>query len=411
MKHIPTLLQINLSANVGSHGRIAEEIGLAAMKFGWRSVIAYGRSANVSQSELIRVGSNIDIYEHLVETRLFDNHGLASRLATKRFIEKVKELKPDIIHLHNIHGYYLNYRLLFEYLNSTNIPVVWTLHDCWAFTGHCGHFVAVGCEKWKTGCGHCPITRTEYPIAFVDRSAKNYELKSKIFGANKNLYIITVSKWLAGIVHESILKENRIQVINNGIDLNVFQQILFPSDKKIKIGNSFVILGVASSWSEIKGIDDYIKLSHLLSGNEKLVLLGVNENLKEKMPKNIICLPRTESTKELAEWYNRADVLLSLSKGETFGMTIAEAMACGTPAIVYDNTAQPELITEGCGYIAPTGNIDKVYERILNVKEMGKEHFSDACRRRVEQNYNKEDRFQDYINLYEELLNEKNSIS
>lgn len=407
MKHSPTLLQINLSANVGSHGRIAEEIGLAAMKLGWRSVIAYGRSANASQSELIRVGSNIDIYEHLVETRLFDNHGLASRLATKRFIEKVKELKPDIIHLHNIHGYYLNYKLLFEYLNSTNIPVVWTLHDCWAFSGHCGHFIMAGCEKWKTGCGHCPITRTEYPTAYVDRSARNYELKSRLFGANKNLHIITVSKWLAGIVHESILKEKRIQVINNGIDLNVFRPIIAPSENRIKIEGSFVILGVASTWSEIKGIDDYIKLSHLLSENEKLVLLGVNEDLKEKMPKNIICLPRTESTKDLAEWYNRADVLLSLSKGETFGMTIAEAMACGTPAIVYDNTAQPELISEGCGYIVPTSNIDKVYERILNVKEIGKKNFSDACRRRVEQNYNKEDRYQDYIELYKELLNEK----
>ena len=393
-----TLLQINLSANVGSTGRIAEEIGKEAMGQGWRSVIAYGRFAGPSESELIRVGNGFDIKEHLIETRLFDNHGLSSRRATKKFIKQIEALKPDIIHLHNIHGYYLNYQILFEYLNKTNIPIVWTLHDCWAFTGHCGHFIMANCERWKIGCGHCPITHTEYPKAFIDRSARNYKLKSEIFGANQNLHIVTVSEWLAGLVRQSFLKDKDIRVINNGIDLNVFKPTPIKGDRRFKI------LGVSNLWSEIKGIEDYIKLSKLLKHDETLTLIGVDEELKKKLPNNIVCIPRTANISELVDWYNKSDVVLSLSKGETFGLTIAEAHACGTPTIVYDNSAQPELIAEGCGYIAPTGDVDAVYECIKKVKELKKSHFSDNCRKHAEICYSKKERYNDYMTLYKELL-------
>lgn len=393
-----TLLQINLSANVGSTGRIAEEIGKEAMEQGWRSVIAYGRFAGSSESELIRVGNGFDIKEHLIETRLFDNHGLSSRRATKKFIKQIEALKPDIIHLHNIHGYYLNYQILFEFLNKTNIPIVWTLHDCWAFTGHCGHFIMANCERWKIGCGHCPITHTEYPKAFIDRSARIYKLKSEIFGANQNLHIVTVSEWLAGLVRQSFLKDKDIRVINNGIDLNVFKPTPIKGDRRFKI------LGVSNLWSEIKGIEDYIKLSKLLKPDETLTLIGVDEELKKKLPNNIVCIPRTANISELVDWYNKSDVVLSLSKGETFGLTIAEAHACGTPTIVYDNSAQPELIAEGCGYIAPTGDVDAVYECIKKVKELKKSHFSDNCRKHAEICYSKKERYSDYMTLYKELL-------
>lgn len=564
-----TLLQINLSANVGSTGRIAEEIGKEAMGQGWRSVIAYGRFAGPSESELIRVGNGFDIKEHLIETRLFDNHGLSSRRATKKFIKQIEALKPDIIHLHNIHGYYLNYQILFEYLNKTNIPIVWTLHDCWAFTGHCGHFIMANCERWKTGCGHCPITHTEYPKSFVDRSARNYKLKSEIFGANQNLHIVTVSEWLAGLVRQSFLQEKDIRVINNGIDLNVFKpspikregryrvlgvsnlwsevkglpdivrlRELLDKDKyeivvvgvskeqianlpegivgiertasaselaayyssanvfvnttyadtfptvnlealacgtpvvtyktggspesvdaetgvvveqgdvnamaeAIKMicdqgkeayaeacreiaeqkygkidrykdylsvynlvmgGGKFVIMGVASIWTEIKSPNDYVRLNKRLAADELLVLVGVDEQFKNQLPKNIIGISRTKTIDDLSLLYNLADVVLSLSKGETFGMTIAEAHACGTPTIVYDNSAQPELIAEGCGYIAPTGDVDAVYECIKKVKELKKSHFSDNCRKHAEICYSKKERYNDYMTLYKELL-------
>lgn len=398
MNHKHILLQINLSANVGSVGRIAEEIGILAIEQGWDSVIAYGRVAGTSESKLIRIGNKWDMYEHIVETRLFDNHGLASRRATKDFVKKLEELKPDIIHLHNIHGYYLNYPILFNYLNKTNIPIVWTLHDCWAFTGHCGHFITVNCEKWKTGCVNCPISHCEYPKSFQDRSAKNYELKNTVFSSNHNLHLVTVSDWLAGLVKQSFLQDKDLRVINNGIDLSIFKPIFIKRD------GLFRILGVANLWSDIKGVDDYLKLSQFLKPDERLIMLGVDEKLKKKMPDNIVCISKTRSAVELAEWYNKADVLLSLSKGETFGLTIAEALSCGTPAIVYKNTAQPEIVAEGCGFVVPSGDVEDVYECISKVKELGRNYFSKACRERAEKNYDKRKRYGDYLALYDELL-------
>ena len=276
MSKSPTLLQINLSANVGSHGRIAEEIGKMAMEQGWRSLIAYGRAANPSKNELIRVGTNLDIYEHLIETRLFDNHGLASRCATKRFIEKVKELKPDIIHLHNIHGYYMNYRILFEYLNHVDIPIVWTLHDSWSFTGHCGQYLMADCMKWQSGCSHCPQHKEEYPTSYVDRSEKNYALKKTLFSANKHLHLVPVSKWMADNVRHSFMKDADIRVINNGIDVNTFVPLqIQKGDEKIQI------LGVSNVWTSYKGLYDFYKLRELLDEDEyDITLVGLTANQK-----------------------------------------------------------------------------------------------------------------------------------
>lgn len=397
---MPTLLQINLSANVGSHGRIAEDIGRLAISMGWRSVIAYGRMAAPSKSELVRIGNDADFYEHTIETRLFDNHGLASRRATRSFIKKIRVLNPDVIHLHNIHGYYLNYKVLFDFLSSINIPIVWTLHDCWSFTGHCGHFIMAGCERWKTGCSHCPITHTEYPKSLVDRSARNYHLKKDLFSTNRNIHIVTVSEWLAGIVKQSFFKNNDIRVISNGVDLDTF------CPQIVKKNESFVILGVASKWTRFKGIDDFIKLSYLLREGESLVLIGVDDSLIKVLPETVTCVPHINSASELAHWYCRADVVLSLSKGETFGMTIIEAHACGTPTIVYNNSAQPELILNDTGFVVEDGNLKAVYDKIQQVKMLGKNHFTKACRGHAVSSFNKEERFFDYINLYKTLLND-----
>ena len=189
---MPKILQINVSANWGSHGKIASQIGDVVMSHGWESYIAFGRDYNPCSSKLIKIGGRWNVYEHLLETRLFDNHGLASRYATKRLIPQIKQMSPDIIHLHNIHGYYLNYKILFEYLQSSDIPVIWTFHDCWPITGHCGYFSLEGCEKWRTGCSNCPLRWKEYPQSLIiDRSANNYQLKKQLFGSLKHLYIVS----------------------------------------------------------------------------------------------------------------------------------------------------------------------------------------------------------------------------
>ena len=202
---MPSLLQINETVNSGSHGVIAEGIGQSVIEKGWDSAIAYGRWSNASKSKLIKIGSLFDVIEHGLESRVFDNHGLASRNATRALIRKIRVFNPDIIHLHNIHGYYLNYCFLFEYLNSVSTPVVWTVHDCWAFTGHCSHFVSAGCEKWRTGCYDCELIHS-YPKSFVDKSRRNYELKKTLFCSNNNLHIVAVSDWLSEQVKQLSLQ-------------------------------------------------------------------------------------------------------------------------------------------------------------------------------------------------------------
>lgn len=394
-----TLLQINLSANVGSTGRIAEEIGKFVILNGWRSVIAYGRFASKSESELIKVGNDWAIKEHLIETRLFDHHGLASRRATRHFVEQIKALKPDIIHLHNIHGYYLNYRILFDYLNKTNIPIVWTLHDCWAFTGHCGHFIMANCERWKIGCGHCPITHTEYPKAFIDRSARNYKLKSEIFGANQNLHIVTVSEWLAGLVRQSFLKDKDIRVINNGIDLNVFK----PSP--IKRDGRYRVLGVSNLWSEVKGLPDIVRLRELLDKVKyEIVVVGVSKEQIANLPEGIVAIERTASASELATYYSSANVFVNTTYADTFPTVNLEALACGTPVVTYKTGGSPESVDAETGAVVEQGDINAMAEAIKEICSQGKQTFSDRCRRMAEKKFGKMDRYNDYITLYNELL-------
>lgn len=396
---MPTLLQINSTANWGSTGKIAEQINQTAVGRGWKTYIAYGREVNPSRSELIHVGDKLSQAVALAEARLFDNDGQANRIVTKRFIKKIKDIKPDIIHLHNLHGYYINYTILFEYLSSTLTPVVWTLHDCWAFTGHCGHFVRANCEKWKTHCADCPLKKA-YPTSWwLDQSKRNYDLKKRLFSADKNLHIVAVSQWLAELVKQSYLKDADIRVINNGIDIQTFRPNI--SENRTK----FSILGVSSVWTESKGLHDFYRLRETLSADRyDITLVGLSDNQIKLLPEGIKGIARTNSVEELVHYYNSADVVLSLSYGESMGLTPVEGMACGTPAIVYNNTAQPELVTPNTGIVVNQGNIQELCQAIYTVQNNGKQYYSSACRNRAETYYNKEDRYQEYVDLYKELI-------
>lgn len=397
------LLQINVVANSGSTGRIAENIGKLAISQRWESYIAYGRGNPESTSELLRIGTNCDMYMHGLQSRLLDNHGLASVGATKKFVEEIKRINPDVIHLHNIHGYYLNYKILFEYLSTIDTPVVWTLHDCWAFTGHCSHFDAIGCEKWQTGCFSCPL-KGEYPVSkFVDASARNYALKKRLFASVPNLTIVPVSRWLAGLVGRSFLGEYPIRVINNGIDTEVFQQRESALRQKHNIEGKFVLVGVAGVWDAMKGFDDFIKLSRLLPDDCVIIMIGLTKKQIDILPPNIIGIERTESQAQLAEYYSMADVIMNLSYQETFGMTTVEGFGCGTPGIVYDRTASPELISQDTGIIVKAGYMNGLLSAIETIKSNGKKHYSAACRQRAVECYNKDDKFNEYINLYNSL--------
>lgn len=397
---MPRLLQINVTVNFGSTGKIAEQIGRVALENGWDSSIAYSRAAKKSESALIKIGSKFSFIWHLLQARLFDRAGLGSVIATRKLIQDIERFNPDIVHLHNIHGYVLNYRHMFEYLNQKKIPVVWTFHDFWAITGHCAYFYQ--CEKWKFGCGECGKLR-DYPRSITDCSRYNLHIKRELF-SNSNLHLVAVSPWMKSYIKESILKEKPITVIPNGVDVQVFYNRNISKYQDIPDGE-YIMLAVAIKWDNRKGLRDYIKLSSLLNDGEKIVLVGLTDKQIKQLPSNVIGLPRTETQDKLAELYSRADVVLSLSYAETFGLTIAESMACGTPVVAYDNTAQGDLLTEDTGVKVKTGDVDGVYKAIQEVKIKGKEFYSHACRTRAEEHFDKDKCFKKYIELYETLLN------
>ena len=289
------LLQINPVLRVNtSTGRIMQEIGELAMQHGWESYIAYsyGRDGiKPCKSQLIPVGNRWSVAWHGIVTRLSDRHGLSSDEATRRFIRQIEELNPDIIHIHNIHGYFLNYKILFEFLSRYDKPVIWTVHDCWLYTGHCYYYSYIGCNKWQIGCRHCP-QKEEFPTSWLfDRSERNFLDKKAAFTSlpKERLTIVPVSEWIKGEMEQSFLKGYDMRVIHNGINLEVFN--IYGTEEvknKYQLGGKHILLGVASIWSREKGLDDFIELAAMLNEDETLVLVGVDAAIQKRLPYNII---------------------------------------------------------------------------------------------------------------------------
>lgn len=400
------ILQINSVINSGSTGRIAEEIGQTAIAEGWASYIAYGRTKRPSESESIKIGNHWDIKMHGFRTRIFDGHGLGSRFATKELIRKIEKIAPDIIHLHNIHGYFINIEILFQYLKKSNIPIVWTLHDCWSFTGHCSYFMFVGCEKWKIQCYECPQIKT-YPASWlVDQSTRNYVLKKKLFTSLPNLILVPVSEWLSSILKESFMQNYPVKVIHNGINTEVFKPSKCESFRlKHNLLYKFIILGVASEWSSRKGLKDFIALSKLLDNDYQIVVVGLTIKQIKQIPDNILCIERTESVEELAELYATSDTFVNPTYEDNFPSTNLESLACGTPVITYRTGGSVEAIDESTGIIVNQGNIGMLIDAIKLIKYNGKQFYRDACVNRAQRLYRKEDRYSEYIELYKKLLN------
>ncbi len=404
---MPKVLQINSVLNTGSTGRIVEQLSDYLISKEWETYIAYGRYGNTSNSKSIKIGNDLDIKLHGLKSRLFDNHGLNSIKATKQLLVETDNIKPDIIHLHNLHGYYVNYEILFSYLSIAEIPVVITMHDCWLITGHCTFFSDINCIKWKTECNTCPKIKNYPKSFFVDNSKRNYNLKKKLFTAIDNVTLVPVSYWLSGIVKESFLNNRKLHVIHNGVDLQSFHPV--NSSKKIKnkysIGDKKILLGVATSWDARKGIHDYYKLAELISKEYAIVLVGLSKKQIEKLPENILGIERTENVSELNELYSAADIVLNLSYQESFGMTTVEGFASGTPSIVYNCTASPELITSDTGLIVEAGNIQQLLDAIEIITKNGKLHYSNNCRKLAETKFDKNNKYDEYFKLYESLHN------
>lgn len=406
------LLQINPVLRVStSTGRIMQEIGELALQNGWESYIAYSKGRDgirPCRSQVIPIGNRASVCLHGLETRLFDRHGLASDKATRQFVKQLEVLRPDIVHIHNIHGYFLNYRILFDYLSHSGIPVVWTVHDCWLYTGHCYYYSYIGCEKWKSGCGQCPQYR-KFPASWwADRSAQNFIDKRAAFTSmpHDKLTIVPVSEWIKEEMQQSFLRNYPFRVIHNGIDTRVFQPY-WAADVKAQYGlqGKHIVLGVASIWSEEKGWEDFRKLAAKLCGDEVMVLVGVTEQQKKMLPAKVKGIIRTEHVRQLAGLYAVADVFVNLTWQDNYPTVNMEAIACGTPVVTYRTGGSVEAVTEDTGFIVEQGDIDGVLRAVREIEQNGKAYYTDRCRTYALEHFQKEDRYADYLRLYDELLN------
>lgn len=349
-------LFINTVAGYGSTGRIAADKCRELNAQGHTCVLAYGRMITGCEDiQTVRIGSDFEVNCHALESRVLDNSGFGSRRATVAFLKWVREFDPDVIWLHNVHGYYIHIGELFRYLRTCGKRIIWTLHDCWAFTGHCVYFDYIRCEKWKTGCHGCPQKRTYPESLLLDSSRGNYARKRALFTGIPNLTLTVPSHWLESRVKQSFLKAYPVEVIYNQVDRNVFKPT--PGDFRRRYGleNKFVVLGVASVWEERKGLKDFVALSKLLDDRFRIVLIGLNAEQRASLPDTILGLPRTDNVGQLVQAYSEADVFVCPSTEETFGMTVLEAGCCGTTALVYRDTACEEVAAQFGGIAVARG--------------------------------------------------------
>lgn len=393
------VLQINSVYPVKSTGKIVYEIAEIQKKHGIEPYIVCGES-KVQAQNVYAMKSGLYLKLNILKTRLFGKHGFYSKSATKNMLRWVDEVRPDIIHLHNIHGHYLNIKLLFEYILKNNIPVVWTLHDCWAFTGHCSHFDFAGCEKWKTGCHNCELKK-DYPVSwFFDRSKESYKDKKRLFTSVEKSHVTTPSRWLKDLCERSFLGKYPVTVVNNGVDLAQFAPT--PSDLRKSLGleDKFVILGIVDSLNSMKGGQYLLELAEMLEEDECIVLLTLKDNVGE-VPKNIRLISKTVSAKKLAEIYTMADVFVNPSLQETFSMINLEAIACGTPVVTFNSGGGTEAQSEKTGVVVPRTDVKAMYEGIKRVKNG--EFCSEDCVQRA-QEFDCELKFEKYIDIYKDIL-------
>lgn len=404
------LLQINPVLRVNtSTGRIMQEIGELAMLHGWKTYMAYSKGRDgikECKSEIVPVGDVWSTAWHGLETRLLDRHGLASDRATREFVKRIEEIAPDIVHIHNIHGYFLNYRILFDFLSRSGIPVVWTVHDCWLYTGHCYYYSYAGCNKWQTGCGHCP-QKKEFPASyFSDRSHRNWLDKKTTFTSMPldKLTIVPVSDWIREEMSRSFLKDYHFQVIHNGINTEVFDVYDATAVRQqYSLGDKHIFLGVASIWSREKGLADFIKMSELIGQDEVIVLVGIKPEDMKLLPKNVVAIARTENIHQLAELYSAADVFINPTWQDNYPTVNLEAIACGTPVVTYRTGGSIEAITDTTGFIVEQGDVAGLVDAARCIIRRGKEAYRNVCRQYAVTNFRKEDRYADYLNLYRQL--------
>lgn len=409
------IVQVNTICGAGSVGRICVDLYETIKKQGEEALVATGRGVLPPNVNGYVIGSKTDFVRHVLKNFFQGKAGFGSKAQTQRFIHWLEREKPDLIHLHNIHGFYLQVELLFDYIKRADIPVVWTFHDCWPFTGHCAYFDFIGCEKWKdaaTGCHDCQIHRSAYPYAiFKDNTIWNYAVKKRVFTGVKNLTIVTPSAWLADKVKESFLKDYPVVVIPNGINLENFaplskeQQAL--QDKRRKGYKHRTVLGVANRWEERKGLVYFEKLAEALPSNYTVELIGLDKaqaaQVRKKFPDGrLLPIDRTRNVELLASIYRTADVYVNATLEDNFPTTNLEALACGTPVITFRTGGSPESLTDKCGIVVEKGDEKGLLAAVQKVCE-NNVFTREDCRQQALK-FDRADRYQEYLELYRGIL-------
>ena len=385
----------------GSTGTIMLSIADLVRSCGGEAYTFSEKKPGVAPSGHQFFGTKIENLFHRGVSVLSGISGKGSKVGTKKLLKQIDAIQPDILHFHNLHGWYVNLPMLFDYVKTHNLKTVWTLHDCWGFTAQCSHFTMEKCEKWKTGCYDCPRYRI-YPYTFVDRTDKMWRLKKEWFTGVENMTIVTPSKWLCDLVKQSFLREYDVRVINNGINLDVFKPTEGNFRQKYGLQGKKIVLGVASGWNDRKGLDVFIELSKSLDENCKVILVGTDEEVDKKLPESILSIQRTYNRTELAEIYASADVFVNPTREENFPTVNIEALACGAPVVTFKTGGSPEIIDKNTGVVVEYGNISQTKNAIEHVlKESGIKR--DDCVRRSKM-FDAAHKYREYVDLYKDML-------
>ena len=402
------ILQINTFYKHGSTGRIVSDLQGFCQQNNIECYVAYGckTSDNINKNSICLQGYWRRKW-NILKTRLFGRHGFYNIEETNKLIEYINQIKPDVIHLHNIHNHYINIELLFDYIKKQNYPIIWTLHDCWPFTGWCAYFDYVACNKWKSYCYNCPSLK-DYPRTwFFDRSYDNYYRKKKIFIGVRKMTLVTPSNWLASLIQSSFLKEYPINVINNGVDLDLFRPIKTNIKNKLGIEDKNVLLAIVPNLAKRKGAGDLLKIPHLLKNNEILLLIGLTPKQIKQLPKNnCIGIAYTENINDLVAIYSAVDVFINPTYEDNFPTTNIEALACGTPVVTYNTGGSIEVVDELTGYVVQKGNINEMLKASRSIIEKGKDFYQQNCRNKALLCYEKNKQYMKYIQIYLNSLKE-----
>lgn len=395
------VVQINTVCGIGSTGRITTDLHNALVERGHECLICYGRGDAPEDFKGYRIGTDLDVHLHALYSRITDRTAFASKRATLELLRKIEEFKPDIVHLHNLHGYYIHFEKLFQYLKQYNKPVIWSLYDCWSFTGHCCHFDYIGCDKWKAGCQDCP-QKKEYPASYIlDQSKKNYRDKKRLIHSINQLTVVPPTQWLSQILENSYLSDINKKIIPTGIDLEAFQPTSSNLRKELQLEDTQVVLGVSNGFGKFKGSKYFLQLAERLPKNYRLVLLGVTKEQSSQYPKEVLTLPRTNSTHQLAQFYTMADVFVNPTLQETQGLTSIEALACGTGVVTFQSGGSAESMNESCGIAVVRDDFEGLLQAVIQV--CGNPFSPELCRKKAME-YDKKKLLKDYIDLYQNTL-------